>query len=195
MMSRNRQSLQHARWVLAALLVVIFFAAAPLPLARADGPTREYQVKAAFVTKFIPFIEWPADTFKQPNDPVVIAVVNDSMGHDPFDNALDQFAAGKTYNGHPLTVKHLDPDADLKACHVLFIPASQDAKLAIILKAVEKHSVLTVGETDAFPRAGGAVRFYLEDNKVRFEASTDALKAANLTASSKLLALARPLKK
>ena len=51
--------------------------------------------------------------------------------------------------------------------------------------------VLTVGETDAFMRAGGVIRFYLDDGRVRFEINPDAAARAGVKVSSKLLNLAR----
>ena len=50
--------------------------------------------------------------------------------------------------------------------------------------------VLTVGEMDQFGQSGGAIRFLLEENKVRFEINVGAAARARLKMSSKLLALA-----
>ena len=35
-----------------------------LPAARADEPSREYQVKAAFIYNFVQFVEWPQNAFR-----------------------------------------------------------------------------------------------------------------------------------
>ena len=51
--------------------------------------------------------------------------------------------------------------------------------------------VLTVGETVQFLRDGGMVRFYIENNKVRFEISQKNAEQAGLKVSSQLLMLAR----
>ena len=50
--------------------------------------------------------------------------------------------------------------------------------------------VLTVGETVQFLRDGGMVRFYVENNKVRFQISQKNAEAAGLKISSQLLMLA-----
>ena len=182
---------------LALIGVVLAVLCSQWGTAWADGASanREYQVKAAFITKFLPFIEWPADSSKKSDAPLVIGVVNDPSGRDPFDDALDKFATGKSCNGRSIAVRHVQPDADVTECDVLFIPASQDGNLKALLKAAEGRPILTVGESDAFPWAGGSVRFYLEDNKVRFEVSLDALKASRISASSKFLALGKQFKK
>jgi hypothetical protein len=168
---------------------------APLP-ARADAASREREVKAAFLPKFVQFVDWPASAFHKSEDPIVIAIVDEPSGRDPLDGTLEQLTSGKTVGSHPLKVRHIAHDAqDVGDCHVLFIPASQDNRLEALLKSVEKRPVLTVGESDAFPWAGGMFRFYLDDNKVHFEVNPDAVKAANLQVSAKLLALARIFKK
>lgn len=182
------------RQALAAALAAAVACALPAAWALADS--REREVKAAFLPKFAQFVEWPASAFRKADEPIVIAIIDDPSGHDPLDGAVEQLANGKTVNGRAMKVRHVAHDAkDVGDCHVLYIPASQDAHLEAVLKAVAKRPVLTVGESDAFPWAGGMIRFYLDDNKVRFEVSPDAVKAADLQISAKLLALARIFKK
>jgi hypothetical protein len=191
----SSQTIARRRAMALALAAALAFGLAPLA-ARADGASREREVKAAFLPKFVQFVEWPASAFRKPNDPIVIAVIDDPSGRDPLDGALEQFANGKSVNGRALKVRHVAHDAkDLGECHVVFIPASEDAHLEAVLKAIGKHPLLTVGESDAFPWAGGMIRFYLDDNKVRFEVNPEAVKDADLQISAKLLALARIFKK
>ena len=47
---------------------------------------------------------------------------------------------------------------------------------------------MTVGESEDFIDRGGAARFFLEGNKVRFEFNKDVIAQNNLKVSSKLLA-------
>jgi len=52
-------------------------------------------------------------------------------------------------------------------------------------------SSLVVGEGAEFAERGGAIQFFLENNKLRFAINVDAVQRSRLQASSKLLALAR----
>src|SRR5260370_762250 len=55
-------------------------------------PSREYQLKAAYIYNFIQFIEWPkekAAAAADDREPIVIATV----GADPFNGALAHAAA------------------------------------------------------------------------------------------------------
>jgi len=50
--------------------------------------------------------------------------------------------------------------------------------------------ILTVGESEAFGRAGGIAWFRLEGNKLRFAINLDAARRAGLKISSRLLGVA-----
>jgi hypothetical protein len=158
--------------------------AAPVALAEAS---KEYAVKAAFIYNFAQFTQWPSDAFQSADSPFVIGV----MGDDPFDGALEQAVAGKNVSGHPMVIHHLSSASDVEKCQLVFVPASQDARLADVFKAVDAKPVLSIGETDNFPWAGGTIRFYMEDNKVRFEINPGSADHAHLRISSKLMKLAK----
>jgi hypothetical protein len=162
----------------------------PADEARAE-PSREYAVKAAFIYNFAQFTQWPADAFASADSPFVIGLVGD----DPFDGALDKAVAGKNVAGHPMTVKRLRTAAEAAGCGLVFVPASQEARVAEVIAAVADKPVLTVGETGNFPWSGGIIRFVTEDNKVRFEINPDAAEKAHLRISSKLMKLARIFKR
>lgn len=189
-----RRSHSTNRWARAAALVAGLAAlgtavavAAGAGASPGPGSAKEYQVKAAFLYNFGQFVEWPASAFPAKDAPLVIAVLDP----DPFDGALDRAVAGKSIAGHPIVVKHVATEADLPPCHVLFVPSDLAGRLKDALARVARDPVLTVGESDAFLRGGGVIRFYLEDGRVRFEIDPDAADRAGLKISSKLLSLAR----
>jgi len=158
--------------------------------AAADAPTLEYQVKAAYVYNLAKFVDWPAQKFATPEAPLIIGVVGD----DPFNGYLDQLVQNKTINGHPLEVRHFTLDADLKACHVLFVSRSRRNSLDSIFSATRAASVLTVSEIEKFARRGGDVSLLVEDESVKLEVNLRAAQAADLKISSKLLSIARVIK-
>jgi hypothetical protein len=155
----------------------------------AESPASlEYKVKGAFLLNFAKFTKWPADEFAATNTPITIGIVGD----DPFGSALDQLVAGETIGTRPIVVKRMASSEDLSQCQVLFIPKSTDA--GDVLKRVVSPGVLTVGESDDFLDAGGAIRLLIQDKKVRFEVNMAAAQRARLTVSSQLLKLARTIK-
>jgi hypothetical protein len=172
---------------LAAVFAVVSLA---LPC-RAGAPTREYQVKAAFVFNFTQFVEWPESAFASSDAPFVIGIIR----HDPFDGALENAMNGKSVGRHTISVKRFDSADDINACQLLFVPTECDDSLGPIFDKVGKSPVLTVGETDAFMAAGGQFRFYIDGNRVRFEVDPDTIDSAGLKVSAKLMKLARMYKK
>jgi hypothetical protein len=152
-------------------------------VARAEV-SREYQVKAAFLFNFAQFVQWP-DAAMTADEPLIIATV----GTDPFEGMLDKAVAGKTIGKHRIEVHHAGSAQDIGKCHLLFVPAGQNA--GEIISAVGNKAVLMVGESDNFTDAGGDIRFFLEDGKIRFEIDPDSTSRGGLKVSSKLLNLAR----
>jgi hypothetical protein len=147
----------------------------------------EHQVKAAFLYNFAKFVEWPGDTFEGPGDPVTFCVVGD----DPFGEILDAVVEGENLAGRRLIVHRTRDLAELRDCHVVFVPRSERGRQGRILESLRNRSVLTVGEADGFLTEGGIIRFVLEQNKVRFDISPEAAESSGLKVSSKLLRLAR----
>jgi hypothetical protein len=62
------------------------------------------------------------------------------------------------------------------------------------LQALASRPVLTVGETRSFLQGGGAVRFLLVDETVRFEVNLHAAQRAGLRISSRMLSFAYTVK-
>jgi hypothetical protein len=156
--------------------------------ARGDpaGPSREYQLKAAFLYNFAQFAEWPDDAFKGPRGPIVIAVA----GENPFGGTLEQAVRGKQLNGREITVRYFPSAAAVEPCHVLFVSASERNNVPQALQRAGSYC-LTVGDVEGFTARGGIFRFLVEDNKVRFEVNIDAAQHARVKISSRLLKLAK----
>ncbi len=166
----------------ACLLVVGLFGFPPR--AQAEGPA-EYQVKAAFLYHFVQFMTWPPPA--QGRAVHVICII----GQDPFGPVLDLSLAGKEIEGKPLTVKRIGAPADIDGCEALFVATSHEVWLRDIQPKIKGKPILTIAESGEFTASGGMVGFFLEGSKVHFEINLDALAQAGLTASSKLLRLAK----
>lgn len=158
-----------------------------LAISASPAPSKEYQIKAAFLFNFLQFVEWPASTFPEADTPVCIGV----LGHDPFGSALDETIRNETIHNRKLLVQRSRNVEDLKRCHLLFISKSEKDKIQKILNQVYPGAVLTVSEVDGFARRGGILNFYLEGNKVRFEINPAAAERENLKLSSQLLSLGK----
>lgn len=168
---------------LAAL--VLLTALAGMAAARAQ-PSLEYAVKAAYLAKFAPFIDWPAGAFASPIAPLNICI----LGPDPFGGELEKAVAGQKDGDHLMAVRRMErfePDA---VCQILF---TRDATLVDgALEALQIRPVVTV--TDSGLPVHGIISFAVIDNHVRFDIDDAAAQRVGLTISSKLLALAHAVR-
>lgn len=148
--------------------------AAPLPL--------EYAVKASYLYKFAPFVQWPPAAFETPGTPLTICVA----GQDPFGPALAEAVRGQRVNGRPIVVRRIEAVRPDLACQILFISGG-DTKDA--LQAVAHEPVLTVTDRNR-GGAGGMIQFVMVSGRVRFMIDLAAAQNSGIAISSKLLGLA-----
>ncbi len=123
------------------------------------------------------------------NSPFTICI----LGGDPFDGVLDQLVAGETVKGRKVRVERLKAPPQPKTCQMLFIGDSEK-DLPALLEGLGP-GVLTVGGQPGFLRAGGIIRFAIEDRHVRFDINQRAASSAALTLSARLLSVARSVLK
>ena len=151
----------------------------------AQTPAVEHAVKATFLYKFAPFIEWPPGTFAATSDPLVICVV----GSDAVAELVDDAVKGQTIGGHAIEVVHRPASAPDARCHILYV-ALRGPAAARVLDNVRGRAVLTVTDDASAASARGIVNFVVQDNRVRFEIDLRGAAENHLVISSKLLNLA-----
>ena len=170
---------------LVALATMMASIVMPVPL-RAAADVDEYAVKAAFLYQFTQFVEWPPESFADGNAPIVLAV----LGSDPFGESLRRATVGRTGQGRPIVVRYLKPGQPLRPCHILFVSASEEARIPDVLRTVGPASILTVGDSTGFAEAGGMLNFVVDAARVKFEINIGAAERGRVRISSKLLKLA-----
>ncbi len=149
-------------------------------------PTREYDLKAAFLFNLAKFVEWPVEAFGDADTPITICI----LGEDPFGRSLDEIVSNESVRNRELVVRRYRDMKKVAACHILFVNLSRPADLQGLRTYLEDKPVLTVGETEEFVDHSGIIRFVMVGNKVRLRINIEAARAARLTISSKLLRLA-----
>lgn len=145
----------------------------------------EYQIKAAYLYNFGKFVQWPSAAFSGPSDPFRICILGDS----PFDQKLESAFSSRKIQNHPVHVIYPDSTAQSRKCHVLFLSPSESGHMKAIVADLRSDPVLTVADTPGFISAGGMIRFFLEEDSVRFEMNPSPASQAGLKVSSKLLVL------
>jgi hypothetical protein len=175
-----------SRLALAATVAAVALALA----ASASGqqaPSLEWAVKASYLYKFAPFIDWPPEVMPADGSPFRICVV----GQDPFGPILDAAVHGQEVEGHAIVVARMDAiDGDGRAgCRIVFAGQPTGQTTAATMEALAGAPVLTVTD-HSHGVDGGMIEFVLDHGRVRFIVNARAASASGLQISSKLLALA-----
>jgi hypothetical protein len=156
----------------------------------AEEPSREFQLKAAYLYKFLLFTEWPQrDATSEAKKTIVIGILGESgFG----DNAFEQ-VEGEITDDKKLLVKHFKEDApadDLKQCDLLFVGSALRNKTKEIVNALRDSPVLTVGDTRGFIESGGMINLFTSSGTLKFDINKSAAERVGIRFRSKLLRVA-----
>jgi len=149
----------------------------------------EYTLKAAFLNKFVKLVSWPEERLAEKAALVIVV-----YGEDPFGKRLDETFSKRKEDERKVVVRRVTRLDDLDGAHVVFLPRTEIEQLDELLAVTKQTGTLLVGESEAFAARGGAINFYTEEDKVRFEINPESAKRQKLKISSDLLKLARIVK-
>jgi hypothetical protein len=164
--------------VLAALYLVAAGAAQP-------DPVSEPAVKAAFLYKFLGYVEWPGAA-ANPDGEYVIA----TAGADDVAGELERIAAGRSMNGRRIAVRRVREGESLRGVSILFLGRGF-AGARDMLRASQSKPLLTVTEVEQGLDLGSVVNLVTLEDRVGFEVSMGAAERNGLAISSRMLAVAR----
>ena len=168
------------------IIVSLVLAGASLPVF-ADSADDELQnkVKAAFLFNFAKFVTWPPAVFTSDEQPIVFCVEN----NDPLLPQLEKTIAGKLIGKRPISILSFSAgNAEWGQCNIVHVADGSPIK-PVLSRDTRGHSLLIVHNEDS-PTPNGAIRFFLKDRKIRFEANLLAAERNKVTISSKLLGIA-----
>lgn len=169
----------------AALAVLCLVLAAPVAASAPIVASAE-RVQAAYLHRFLNYVEWPPAVLAQADSPYVIGVAGDDMVADE----LARIAAGRSVNNRGVIVKRVLPTDSLTGVHMLFIGDGERARQAGWLRVAKGRPILTVTATEGGLDQGSAINFQAVDGRVRFEVSVDAAERGGLRLNSRLFSVA-----
>jgi hypothetical protein len=145
----------------------------------------ESQVKAAYLYNFGKFVRWQADAAPSTGSFDICV-----LGKDPFGAVLDVTVANESIDSRKITVRRVVSVQEAAHCSILFISASEERHLAVILVSAQRLGMLTVSDMPKFAERGGTIGFITQQEKIRFEVNRAAAEQSHLTLSSELLKVA-----
>ena len=190
-MARTERTFQ--RRSIAAFALLAFMAAAQ-GFAHAQGNDQRARVEGAFLVNFIRFTAWPPGRFADPRAPFVLTVV----GSDEMAKGVRQVAAAAgPVQGRRIVVQQVDGEdlsrsrSLLRGSHVVFVDRTGGVPARQVVDLVAGASVLTVGDSEGFVRAGGMLGLVATGARVGFVANPAAIRHGGLAVSAKVLKLAQ----
>lgn len=184
---RRANRAQIATWsVVAYVLLVLAAWSAPSPEIADAPPQPEHGIKAAFLYKFLGYVEWPAGALNGATAPIVIGV----LGADDVADELRTIVARRRIAQHPIEVRRVGEADALDGVNVLFIGRDGSAALRRLAPAAQGRSILVVSDSDRGLEEGSVINLVVVDNRVRFEVSLEAAERSELKLSSRMLAVA-----
>jgi preprotein translocase subunit Sec61beta len=165
-----------------ALAATLFSGGAP-----AEPAAGEYEVKAAFLLNFARLVEWPEDAFSDARSSFSVGL----LGTASASEQIQQFLEGKYIGSHTVHARQMKSADEAAGFHMIFVSASSGVKAGEVAAAIGGGSVLLVGESKGFATRGGAINFFTDGNKIRFEINPRAAEVAGLRVSSRLLRVAK----
>ncbi len=151
-----------------------------------DAPATEGTVKAAFLYKFLSYIDWPAAAFDGPDSPLVMGV----LGADQMADELADLVQGRTVGRRRVQVRKLQDRSAVSGSHLLFIGALPTERTVQAIRDAKAAGAVTVTEVPAGLALGSVINFLLVDDRVRFEISREAAEQTRVSVSSGLLGVA-----
>jgi hypothetical protein len=145
--------------------------------------TTEAQLKAAYLVNFLKYVEFPGTR----------TTVNLCLfGRDSLGPYLAGYE-GRQVGGRELRIRRVNSPEQIADCQQLFIPDTEEARLAAVLRWVDKQPTLTVSDAETFTREGGGIALIRAEGRLQFEVNVEALNRAGLRASPQMLRLAKPM--
>lgn len=169
-------------WHWAALMAAACYICSTSP-SSGEEISLEAKVKAACLFNFAKFIQWPPATFPDPSSPFRLCIV----GVDPFGTLLEALQS-KEVQGRKIALGKLGVSdlGKMKECHILYLSQLQPKQEEAILSGLSTFPVLTVSDAPL----GAIIRFFLEEEKVRFEIYLQKSRDLDIKISAQLLRLA-----
>jgi hypothetical protein len=169
------------QWV-CTLVFMVWCLPAPLQAQSQKLPS-EYEIKAAWLIKFLKFVDWPPEAMARPDLTIYI------IGKDPDERFFD-YDPPKYVKGKQVTVKHhrrFRSDLSFEDAHMIFIARSERKSVDDVLATVAGTATLMVSEVPDFIEQDGMINFVTRGKVIRFDINQRASSRNGLRIHSDLL--------
>lgn len=144
---------------------------------------QNYKYHSLFIFSFTRYVQWP-ESFNQGDFEITV------FGDSPLVTELTNMAQSKKVGERTIKVHKINSVAEIKKCHILFVPASKSDQIAEIIAKINSQSILLVTEETGLGAKGSNINFIIRDGKLAFELNQVSINKQNLKVSNELSRLA-----
>jgi hypothetical protein len=188
-MRRTREAAHRFALACVAVLACVVASSAALAV-ESDSTIAERRIKAAFLSKFTEYVEWPSGASASPDAPLRIAV----LGDDAMAGELRTLLANRRSGSRPFEVSTLADAESAAGIDVLFVGRAKRAALDTG-RVPPGQPMLVVSEVAGALDHGATINFLVLDGRVRFEVSLEDAERRHLKLGSGLLTVAQNLRR
>jgi len=152
-------------------------------LAPAQALPQDEELDSLLYT-FASFTRWPTGTLRTSAEPLLICLQGTSA-------SLRSQQPVTRGAGTGIAVRRVVATDDLRRCHLLYVPASEQHRLRDIVASVTGAPVLTVSDAEGALDEGAVIELSSRVDRIQFEVNLEAARRNHLVISSKLLRVAR----
>lgn len=141
---------------------------------------QEYNLKAAFIYRFMDYIDW-GDS----NDQTInIAVLGESAMYEP----LSEIArASRKADGKTLQVRQCKNIHEIGSSQVVFISRNYKFPIESVVSRLGERRILIISEQEGELNKGSHINFLIKENKLKFEVNLKSAGRSGIKIGSQLL--------
>lgn len=140
--------------------------------------------QALYLYNFTRYIEWPAD-YREGN--FIIGVIGTGS---EVAGELKDIASKRKVGAQTLEVMEFSSAADIKKCHILFVPKGKMGKFDQITAKALNYNTLIVTEASSTP-TNSSINLVFDGVKLKYDVNRESAAAAGLKLSDKLIAVSQ----
>lgn len=148
---------------------------------------QEYNLKAAFLYRFLDYIEWHNST----QEPFTIVILGESNIYSP----LLEISRTKNTGRRAIRVRQISSVTEIGASQVVFVSRNYKYGIdAVINRLYDKPSLIISEQKDDVEK-GSHINFLISDNKLKFEINLKTASRSGIKIGSQLLQHATVIKR
>lgn len=153
----------------------------------------EYNLKAAFLYRFLDYVEWSHNTQGNNNiaGPMKVAILGKSEMYAP----LMEISRDKRTGPRTLNIRQISSVTEIGASDVVFVSRNYKFGIDAVTSRLRNSPALIISERKGDVDKGSHINFLISDNKLKFEVNLKAAASSGIKIRSQLLQHATVIKR